>query len=62
MQQVWQTALQAKAQSNLNSQIAILNHISHLEKNWQTLSNRFKTNIAIYNDKNELMVNYEPNN
>nr|ADN15715.1 conserved hypothetical protein [Gloeothece verrucosa PCC 7822] len=61
MQQVWQTALQAKAQANIQIQIELLNHISRLEESWQAISNKTQKIVNIYNPQGELMVSYEPN-
>lgn len=60
MQQIWQTALEAKAQNNVYGQIEILNHISRLEQTWQMISNKSKKRIDVYNNNDQLMVSYEP--
>jgi hypothetical protein len=60
MQQVWQTALQAKAQANFQAQIELLNHISRLEQSLQDVSNKTGRRVEVYNAERVFMVSYEP--
>lgn len=60
LQQLWQTALQAKAEGNLQTQIELLNHLSRLEQILQNLSNQTKKKIEVYNSEGALMMSYQP--
>lgn len=60
LDQVWQTALQAKVEANVNNQIQLMNHISRLEQTWQMISNKSNKSLQIYNANGSLMVTYKP--
>jgi hypothetical protein len=60
MQQLWQTALEAKVQGNLQTQAELLNHISRFEQDLQTISNNRKKRIEVYNSNQNLMAVYQP--
>ena len=61
MQQVWQTALHAKAQDNLQTQVDLLAHISTLEQALKAISNKAGVPIKVYNPDGEVLVTYKPN-
>jgi hypothetical protein len=59
VQEVWQGALEAKAQGNVNNQVKILNHISILEKNLETISKNTGIAVEVYNSDEALMLTYQ---
>ncbi|GBF80526.1 hypothetical protein [Aphanothece sacrum] len=57
--QVWNTALEAKVQGNLQIQIELLNHISSFEARLQKISNQTQKSIEVYNGEGNLMALYQ---
>jgi hypothetical protein len=60
IQQVWQTALQARANANVREQAALVDRIGILEKSLQSLSNTIGKRVEVYNSDKQLMIVYEP--
>lgn len=60
LQKVWRTALQAQAQTNVETQVELLNHISRLEQSLQNVSNKTGKRVEVFNSEGILMMNYEP--
>lgn len=58
LEQLWMIALQAKAQSNLQIQVELLNHLSTFEYRLQTMSNEMGKSIEVYNAQGNLMTVY----
>ncbi|MGK7955987.1 MAG: hypothetical protein AB4063_12170 [Crocosphaera sp.] len=58
LEQLWMIALQAKAQSNLQIQVELLNHLSTFEYRLQTMSNQIGKSIEVYNAQGNLMTVY----
>ncbi|WP_107666195.1 hypothetical protein [Cyanothece sp. BG0011] len=58
LEQVWMTALQAKAQGNLQIQVELLNHLSTFEHRLQKISNQTGKSIEVYNAQGNLMTVY----
>ncbi|EAZ93099.1 hypothetical protein [Crocosphaera chwakensis] len=58
LEQVWITALQAKAQGNLQIQVELLNHLSTFEHRLQKISNQTGKSIEVYNAQGNLMTVY----
>lgn len=56
---LWETALYAKAQANVQTQAALLNHLSHLEQSLRQLSQKTGKSIALYQADGELMMTFE---
>jgi tetratricopeptide (TPR) repeat protein len=57
---VWQSALEAKAQGNLTNQVRVLNNISTLEKSLETISKNTGLAVEVYNSDGVLMLTYKP--
>lgn len=60
VQQVWYTAVQAKAQTNVPTQVSLLNHIAKLEKSLQTISDKARKRVEVYNPEQNVIAIYEP--
>jgi hypothetical protein len=60
VKQVWQTAVHAKAQTHLPTQVSLLNHIAKLETSLQTISNKAQKRIEVYNPEQNIIAIYEP--
>ncbi len=58
LEQVWMTALQAKAEGNLQIQVELLNHLSTFEHRLQKISNQTGKSIEVYNAQGNLMTVY----
>ena len=58
LEQVWMTAVQAKAQGNLQIQVELLNHLSTFEHRLQKISNQSGKSIEVYNPQGNLMTVY----
>ncbi|MDJ0598969.1 MAG: hypothetical protein QNJ37_09045 [Crocosphaera sp.] len=58
LEQVWMTAVQAKAEGNLQIQVELLNHLSTFEHRLQTISNQTNKSIEVYNPQGNLMTVY----
>ncbi len=59
-QQVQQTALQAKAEANVQTQVELLNHISTLEQSLKAISRNTGIRVEVYNSDRILIVTYKP--
>ncbi|MCU0533891.1 MAG: hypothetical protein MUD14_08345 [Hydrococcus sp. Prado102] len=59
-QNVWDTALQARANGNVQIQIDLLNRLSSLESTLQNLSNNLGKRVEVYNSEGRLITVYEP--
>lgn len=59
-QTVWDTALQARANGNVQTQIDLLNLLSSLESTLQNLSNNLGKRVEVYNSDKRLITVYEP--
>ncbi len=57
--QVWNTALQAKVQGNLQIQTQLLHHLSSFEYHLQGISDRTGKTIEVYNSQGILMALYQ---
>jgi hypothetical protein len=57
---VWDTALQARANGNVQTQIDLLNLLSSLESTLQNLSNNLGKRVEVYNSDKRLITVYEP--
>ncbi|MGK7874083.1 MAG: hypothetical protein AB4426_12445 [Xenococcaceae cyanobacterium] len=60
MQQVRHTALYAKAEGNLQTQMQLLDHISTLEQSLQAISNNTGIPMEVYNSDGVVIITYEP--
>lgn len=60
VQQIWDSALQAKSQGNIPGQAGVLNHISQLEQNFQTISNQAGLPLELYHAKGNRLTSYQP--
>ncbi len=58
LQQVWNTALQAKVYGNVQIQIELLNHLSRFEQSLQSLAKRTGKAIKVYGTNGSLMAVY----
>lgn len=58
LEQVWMTALQAKAEGNLQIKMELLNHLSTFEHRLQKISNHTGKSIEVYNAQGNLMTVY----
>jgi hypothetical protein len=56
--QVWNTSLQAQAQANIPTQMAILNQVARLEQNLQLLSQKTGLPIEVYNPQGAVISSY----
>lgn len=59
IEQLWNTALQAKVQGNLQIQTELLHHLSSFEYRLQTISDRTGQSIEVYNAQGNLMAVYQ---
>ena len=59
LEKLWNTALQAKAQANLQIQVDLLNHLSTFEHRLQAISNQTGKSIEVYNAQGNLMTVYQ---
>jgi hypothetical protein len=57
---VWETALQARANGNVEIQIDLLNRLSSLESTLQNFSNNIGKRVEVYNSDKRLLTIYEP--
>lgn len=60
VQQIWDSALQAKSQGNIPGQAGVLNHISQLEQNFQTISNQAGLPLELYHARGNRLTSYQP--
>jgi hypothetical protein len=60
VQQIWDSALQAKSQGNVPGQAGVLNHISQLEQTFQTISNQAGSPLEVYHAKGNRLTRYQP--
>ena len=60
VRQIWDAALQAKAQGNLPSQTGVLNHISYLEQTLQMISTQSGLPLELYHAKGHRLNRYQP--
>ncbi|MEA5535338.1 hypothetical protein [Crocosphaera sp. XPORK-15E] len=59
LEQLWNLALQAKAQANLQIQVELLNHLSTFEYRLQNMSKLTGKSIEVYNADGNLMTVYQ---
>jgi glycine cleavage system regulatory protein len=60
VQQIWDSALQAKSQGNVSGQAGVLNHISQLEQTFQAISNESGLPLELYHAKGNRLTRYQP--
>jgi hypothetical protein len=60
VQQIWNSALQAKSQGNVPGQAGVLNHLSQLEQTFQTISNQAGLPLEVYHAKGNRLTRYQP--
>ncbi|PSF38413.1 hypothetical protein C7H19_05350 [Aphanothece hegewaldii CCALA 016] len=60
VKQVWYTAVQAKAQTSVPTQVSLLNHIAKLEKSLQIISDHARKRVEVYNPEQNIIAIYEP--
>jgi hypothetical protein len=60
VQQIWNSALQAKSQGNVTGQAGVLNHLSQLEQTFQTISNQAGLPLEVYHAKGNRLTRYQP--
>jgi hypothetical protein len=60
VQQIWDSALQAKAQDSVRGQAGVLDHISQLEQTFQTISNQSGLPLEVYHAKGNRLTRYQP--
>ena len=60
IQKVRQTALQAKAQDNLQAQVNLLDHIASVEQGLEAISNNIDLRVNVYSSQGALLVTYKP--
>lgn len=60
IQQVQQTALQAKARGKIEQQVKVMEHILSLEAALKTITNNAGIKVKLYNPENTLLLTYIP--
>jgi len=60
VQQIWNSALQAKSQGNVPGQAGVLNHLSQLEQTFQAISNQAGLPLEVYHAKGNRLTRYQP--
>lgn len=60
LQQLWDAALRAKVNHNPQEQAQILNHIAHLEKSLQGISNQAGRPLVVYHAQGMALTQYQP--
>jgi hypothetical protein len=60
LQRLWDTALRAKVENNPQDQAQILNHIAHLEKTLQGISNQAGRPLVVYHAQGQTLIQYRP--
>ncbi|MBR8830803.1 MAG: hypothetical protein N5P05_001039 [Chroococcopsis gigantea SAG 12.99] len=58
--QIQRTAIEARKQTNVETEIDLLNHLSRLESSLQTISNNSYKVVQVYNSHGSLISVYEP--